>query len=268
LTWCLALREFWVTGFFSVERLLGNLPIFPWLVIAVAIWRIRATAQSVQANSLDFFAILLIALLCTFLASDSSKAGIGLAIGMLGVFALWRGQNDEMLYAGAVCLMAVCANLSLAPLIFQLGYSNFIGVDMALLQYAINASGAPVTATPAGLVASDGMRVMLVGGCSSFAGVSAAVLVHMGWAMFVRTEVNWRDAVAVCATVLVATVLNIIRLTLTASGHDAYLFWHGNAGELPLGGQLFWFLQNAILLAGGYVSATLAGRPARAARPA
>jgi hypothetical protein len=258
---CFALREMKVGAPMEYLPHLSQVTIFPWAVFAVALWRLSRVDHASVATGKDYVAMLLIALACIPLAGDVSRSGIGLAIGAVGAFVLWRSRNDCELRAGAVCLLALCANLSIAPLIFRLGYGQFIGIDMYLLQTGIDFVGAPVVATPAGLVAADGLRVMLVGACSSFMGISAAVLVHMGWAMAIRTEVGWRDAVAVAATVCVATLINIIRLTLTASGHDAYDFWHGAVGETPLGGQIFWFAQNLVLLTGGYVSATWAARP-------
>lgn len=238
-----------------------QLMLFPWAVFAVAFWRLSQFDSSLAARPVDIAIVMLFAVAAIPLAT--SLAALGLGIGGLGAFALWRStmshsRGDTALKAAAVCLLALCANLFISPLIFRLGYGQFIGFDMALLQTAIDIAGAPVTVTPAGMVAEDGLRVLLVGACSSFAGVSAAVLVHMGWAMVVRTEVGWRDMIAVAATVCLATLINIIRLTLTASGHEAYAFWHGAVGQTPLGGQIFWFLQNAILLTGGYISATWA----------
>jgi hypothetical protein len=259
---CFALRELKVGAPPEYLPHLLQVTIFPWAVFAIALWRLSRSGDEAVASGTDFAALLLIAMISIPLAGDVSRSGIGLATGAMGAFVLWRSRNDCELRAGAVCLLALCTNLSIAPLIFRLGYGHFIGVDMYLLQTAIDFVGAPVVATPAGLVAADGLRVMLVGACSSFMGISAAVLVHMGWAMAIRTEVGWRDAAAVAATVCVATLLNIIRLTLTASGHDAYEFWHGAIGETPLGGQIFWFAQNLVLLTGGYVSATWAARPA------
>jgi hypothetical protein len=258
---CFALRELKIGAPPEYVPQLLQMSVFPWAVFAVALWRLSRASHATAAAGKDLFAVLLIALACILLAGEVSRSGIGLAIGAMGVFGIWRSGGDLELRAGAVCLLALCANLSIAPLIFRMGYGQFIGIDMYLLQTAIDFVGAPVVATPAGLVAADGLRVMLVGACSSFMGISAAVLVHMGWAMAIRTDVTWRDAVAVAATVCVATLINIIRLTLTASGHDAYEFWHGAAGETPLGGQIFWFAQNLVLLTGGYISATWAARP-------
>lgn len=265
---CFALRELKIGTPVELLRPDAEMAIFPWAVFAVGMWRVSRADRAVSATSQDLFAVLLIALACIPLAGEVSRAGIGLAIGAMGAFALWRSGHDDELRAGSVCLLALCAHLSIAPLLFRLCYSQLIGIDMALLQGAINISGVPVTATPGGLLASDGMRVMLVGGCSSFLGVSVAVLVHMGWAMAIRTEVSWRDTVAVGATVCVATLINVIRLTLTASGHDAYDFWHGAAGEAPVGGQIFWFAQNLVLLTGGYLSARWAAAPHRIEVPA
>jgi hypothetical protein len=258
---CFALRELRIGSPNAVADFGPRLVIFPWAVFAVAFWRMMKVTRGLDASPGEQAFVCAIALAAIPLAAESSKAGIGLAIGALGAFALIRAAKDENLRATGICLLAICANFSIAPLIFCLAYGQFIDIDMALIQTAVNLIGAPVTATPAGLIADDGNRVLLVGACSSFAGISAAILVHMGWAMTVRTDVDWRDAIAVVATVIIATLFNIIRLTLTASGHDAYAFWHGAEGETPLGGQFFWFAHNAVLLTGGYLSARWAAGP-------
>jgi hypothetical protein len=256
LFFCFALRElrigkpeiFWVR--------LPYLMLFPWLVFAVAIWRTARSSVAATVQRVDLAIVLCIAFATIPFAAER---GIGLCAGAIGALIFWRLPNDADMRAAAICLLALCANFSIAPLIFRLAYASIIGADIALLQTAINWSGAPVTVTPAGMIADDGLRVTLVGACSSFAGISSAILVHMGWAMVIRSHVGWRDGIAVAATVCVATALNIIRLTMTASGHAEYAFWHGAAGETPLGSQIFWFAQNAVLLTGGYLSAYWAG---------
>ncbi len=260
---CFALRELRVGNWAVFLQLAPTLMIFPWGVFAVAFWRLSRASKTPIADLRDKAVVLLAAVACIPLAAEVSLAGLGPCIGAVGALMAFRSHGDAQVRAAGICLLALFANFSVSPLIFRLGYAQFIGLDMALLQGAIDLAGVPVRVTPAGLEAADGLRVMLVGACSSFAGVSAAILVHMGWAMAVRTEVGPRDVIAVIATVGVATMLNIIRLTLTASGHAGYAFWHGGVGETPLGGQIFWFLQNAILLTGGYLSAHWAGRGAR-----
>ncbi len=227
---------------------------FALFVFAVAFWRLSRSG-SPTAGARDPGLVLGIGAAAIVLAAERSQAGLGLCLAALGMLSLAHGRADPELRAAGICMLALCANMTITPLIFRLGYDHIVALDMALLQAAIDWSGAPVTATPAGLVADDGTRVLLVGACSSFGGISAAILVHMGWAMALRTHVSWRDAVAVAATVAVATALNIVRLTLTASGQESYAFWHGDLGEAPLGGQFFWFAHVAILLSGGYLSA-------------
>jgi hypothetical protein len=260
---CFALRELRIGSWDQFLAHAPQLMVFPWGVFGVAFWRCGQADRSPLARPGDQWIVMALALACIPLAGEASLVGIGLPIGALGLLIMLRAGRDPALHATAVCLLALCANFTLSPLIFRLFYGDILSVDMALLTAAIDLTGAPVTPTPAGLVADDGQRVLLIGACSSFNGISAAVLVHMGWAMFVRTHIGWRDAIAVMATVALATLLNVLRLTLTASGHDGYAFWHGGAGETPLGGQIFWFLQNAVLLTGGYLSAYWAGRHTR-----
>jgi hypothetical protein len=265
---CWVLRELRVGDAAMFWPRLARPDVFVLAVFAIGLWRAARCQAGVRARNSDFFYLTLVALAAVPLAAESSHAGLGLCTGALGAWLLLHARGDNELRAAAICMLALCANLSIAPLFFRLAYHGIIGLDMALLQIAIDLTGASVTATPAGLVASDGMRVMLVGGCSSFMGVSTAVLVHMGWAMTVRTEVTWRDSIAVLGTVVLATLLNVVRLTLTASSREGYAFWHGAEGEITLGGEIVWFVHHAILLTGGYLSAYWAGRsPARRLQP-
>lgn len=258
---CTLLRDLRIGGPHDVWQQLSHPNVFMLGAFGVAVWRALRSRAGQSAATADLCLLALIALAAVPLAAESSLAGIGLCVGALGGWLFARSPDDQQLRAAAVCLLALGGNLSIAPLVFRLTYQAFIGLDMALIQMAVDLSGAPVTATPAGLVAADGTRVMLVGACSSFNGVSAAMLVHMTWAMAIRTEVSWRDGIAVLATVCLATLLNVVRLTLTASGGDAYAFWHGAVGETPLGGEVFWVAHHGILLAGAWLSAHWAGRP-------
>jgi hypothetical protein len=261
---CFALRFLRIGASFDQMPTLFSANLFPWAVFAVALWRIAKARSSDFASRSDTVVVLGVALACVLLSAEPSLAGLGIAMGVLGTYLVICSYGERNLIAAGICFLALCTNLSIAPLIFRLGYSQIIDADLALLQTAINLVGAPITVTPAGLVSQDGMWAQLVGGCSSFQGISAAVLVHMGWAMVFRTEVGWRDGVAVAATICLATLINITRLTLTASGHEAYAFWHGLPGTTPLGGQIFWFAQTLALLSGGYFSATWAARPRQA----
>jgi hypothetical protein len=256
---CFVLRELRVGDDTGLLQRVALITLFPWGVFAVAFWRLAQMSPLRRARHADLGLVLIAALACIPLMAEVSLAGLGLVIGLVGTWAIWRGRDEAGLRAAGICLLALCTNFAVAPLLFRLGYAQFIGFDLALLQAAIDISEAPVTVTPGGLVAADGLRVTLVGACSSFTGVSAAVLVHMGWAMSARTTVTARDALAVLATVCIATLINILRLTLAASGHESFAFWHGAAGETPPGGQIFWVLHHAVLLTGGYLSASWAG---------
>ena len=193
------------------------------------------------------------------LAFVPSAVGIGAGFGALGLAVLRCNPTDSNLRAAGICLLALAGHLCAAPIIFRVFLDPILRIDRYLLGSAFAVIRPETLWTPAGFTAPDGVRIVLVGACSSFAGVSVAIAVHVGWAMRVRTTLSRLDALAIMATGVLATAINIARLLLTGWDAQSYQFWHGIDGTAP-GLMIAWFAQTAVILTGGYLSATWAGR--------
>lgn len=251
-----------VLGFGNFELFLirlSNVDVISFAVLAVAVWRLLRSSSMVPFTATDIAGAFALAAASIGLAFVPSAVGIGAGFGGLGATILLRESTDRDLRAAGICLLALAGHLCLAPIVFRVFLDPILQIDRYLLGLAFSLIRPETLWTDAGFTAPDGLRILLVGACSSFAGVSVAIAVHVGWAMRVRTSLTRFDALAILATGVLATVINITRLVLTGWSEELFVFWHGTDGSAP-GLMIAWFLQTAAILAGGYISATWAGR--------
>lgn len=262
---------FFGLSFLLVTRLLGlgdldlflnrlnSLDAVSLCVLAVAAWRLSRGQSAKLANRGEIRAAFALAFAAIALAFVPAAVGIGAGLGVLGLAILRANRADRNLRAGAICLLALAGHLCLAPIVFRIFLDPILQIDRSLLLVAFRLIRPETVLGEVGFTAPDGLRIVLAGGCSSFAGVSVAIAVHVGWAMRVRTALTVFDGAAIIATGILATTINIGRLVLTGWDTQSYMFWHGLDGTAP-GLMITWFLQTIAILTGGYLSATWAGR--------
>ena len=254
-----------ITGLGEIELFLdkiNNLDVISLGVLAVAAWRLNRAPASASAVPAQIATALAIAVISVGLGFVPSTVGIGAGFAILGVFILRAGQTDPDLRAAAICLLALASHLCLAPIVFRVFLDPILQIDRYLVGWAFTAIRPDIVWSGARFAAPDGLTIAIVGGCSSFGGISVAIAVHIGWAMRVRTHLTGLDAVAILATAVLATAINITRLILTGWDQQSYAFWHGVAGDGP-GLMIAWFAQTTAILIGGYLSATWAAQADR-----
>lgn len=228
-------------------------------VLAVAAWRLSLGQSDTLASHREIFGAFALAVAAVGLAFVPSAVGIGAGLGVLGIAILRGNRGEKNLRAAAICLLALAGHLSIAPIVFRIFLDPILTADRYLLGAALSLIRPETIWGTAGFTAPDGLRIALVGACSSFAGISVAIVVHVGWAMRVRTSLTSFDGLAIIATSVLATTINITRLVLTGWDTQSYMFWHGFNNTAP-GLLIAWALQTTVILTGGYLSATWAAR--------
>jgi hypothetical protein len=207
------------------------------------------------------FALLGILFLATLLPR---LIGIGVYFFCLAVFLNRFEDRSRELFACAVVLFAVTTHLLFAPVIFRSFLSFFVWLDAQFVGHVLQ------FLTPdfqwhsshfTRVLDSGKFGIVLAGACSSFNAVSAAVMIHIAWAMALRKSLTKWDAVALVATLFIATALNVARLVVSAMGPEDYAFWHGNSVDgMPVGAMIFIVVQNLAFIIAGYATARWAGK--------
>lgn len=237
---------------------INRLNVFVVGAFCVAGWRLLqydinspATRKDVTISALLLFMLTLAGLL-------PKTLGFGIYLFLL---AIWLSSMDDPtrnLRASAIVMVALATNFLFAPVLFRCFMPLFVWADAFLVGHALQVLAPDVQWNASTFVRPDGTRkfgITLVGACSSFNNVSAAVLVHMAWAMVLRKHLTRLDGLAVLATISFATALNVARIVLTAQGRDSFAFWHGDGTSAATGAMVFVVVQNAALATAGFLTA-------------
>jgi hypothetical protein len=251
----------------------GNAPLFwqnvnqvnVFLVGAfcVAAWRLKRFAGSdfLTKTDVTFAAGLVVVLVIAGLFPK--LMGFGLFFLLFAFWLVRKKDPSHELHASAIVMFALVTNFLFAPVLFRMFLPFFVWLDAQLVGHTLQFLDPAFvwnTTSFSRNVGGTKFGVALVGACSSFNNVSAAVLVHMAWAMALRKHLTTFDGIALIGTVVIATLLNVLRIVLAALGPENYAFWHGPSGTMPLGLFLFVVAQNLALITAGYLTAKWAGR--------
>ncbi len=240
----------------------ANIDVITFGVAGVAASRILQSVPDTAASAATITWALALSTLIVGLSFVPSGVGLGAGFGLLGLLIYRNHAGDQNLKAAAICLFAIASHLTIAPVFFRVFLEPILTLDKYMLGTVFAGLRPDISWTNARFATPDGFGITLVGACSSFAGISVAITVHIGWAMRVRTFLTALDGIAILATAVLATLINITRLVLTGWSQPFYDFWHGTDGAAP-GIMLAWTLQTSAILLGGYLSAYWAGRIAR-----
>jgi hypothetical protein len=242
---------------------LNRLNVFAAGALCVAGWRLRQFRSGRPASGRDVAIAGLLLGLLVLMGLLPRMTGLGLYLFAFAIYLASLDDRTRELRASAVVLLALATNFLFAPLIFRLFLPFFVWLDSILVGHALQFVDSAVEWRGTRFVQHEGARkfgITLVGACSSFNNVSAAVLVHVAWAMALRKHLTRLDALALLCTISIATLLNVTRVVLTALGPENYAFWHGDGTSTAVGGWIFLALQNCLLVLAGYLTARWAGR--------
>ena len=261
---CAILFRFFFLGnpaMFSAR--VAQLNVFEAGAAAVCAWRMSRFQSHRTATISDAAIACSLLLVLMVMGIFPLLSGYALFMFLFGLFLIRKTETDRNLFAAGVVMLSLATHFLAAPIVFKTFIAYIVKFDVflvgAILQFidpAIVSRGTSFT-TEQG---SDQFSVVLVGACSSFNNISAAVLVHVAWAMALRDHLTRLDGMAMLGTIVVATALNVLRIVLSALSPDSYSFWHGHQGSLPGGAMIFVLLQNLTLVVAGYVTARWAGR--------
>ncbi len=260
------MRYFYVGNAVLFWSQVNRLNVFAAGALCVAGWRLRQFNGEWPASSMDLAIAAVMLLLLVPMGLLPRMTGLGLYLFAFAIYLSSIEDRSQELRAGAIVMLALATNFLFAPLIFRLFMPFFVWLDSIFIGYALQLVDPSIEWRGSTFVQQDGARkfgITLVGACSSFNNVSAAVLVHVAWAMSLRKHLTWFDALALLATICVATLLNVSRIVLTALGPENYAFWHGDGTSTAIGGWIFLALQNVLLVLAGYLTARWAGRTGR-----
>ncbi len=259
----IALRFFQIGNALLFWKALDQINVFVCGALCVAGWRLQRYTSNEPATGWHVIAVLLLLVLLCAMALVPHLIGVGVFLCVFALYLAWLDDPSGELRASAVVLMSLATNFLLAPVVFRLFLPLFIRLDAFLIGNVLRVVDPSIQwhgSTFEHVDAAQRFGVTLIGACSSFNNVSAAVMVHMGWAMALRKHLTYLDGLAVLLTIAVATALNVFRVSLTALGPDDYAFWHGKGVGVPTGALIFIVVQNITMVLAGYATARWAGR--------
>jgi hypothetical protein len=259
----IALRYFQIGNAALFWKALDQINVFVCGALCVAGWRLQRYASPAPATSRDVMVVLLLLVLLCAMALAPHLLGVGVFLCLFVLYLVRLDDPSGELRASAVVLMSLATNFLLAPVVFRLFLPLFIRLDAFLIGNVLRLLDGSIEWRGSTFEHMEGAQrfgVTLIGACSSFNNVSAAVMVHMAWAMALRKHLTYFDGLAVLFTIALATALNVGRVSLSALGPDGYAFWHGNGTGVPTGALIFIVVQNIAMVLAGYATARWASR--------
>lgn len=241
----------------------AQLNVFEVGAAAVCAWRMACFQSISAATRSDAVIALVLLTVLIVMGVFPLLSGYSVFMFLFGLFVIRKNEKDRNLFAAGVVMLSLATHFLVAPVIFRAFIEYIVKFDVFLVGNILQLIDPGIQTRGTTFVsnaATDQFAVILVGACSSFNNISAAVLVHVAWAMALRDHLTRTDGVAMLGTVVIATALNVTRIVLSAISPEGYTFWHGNDSTLPGGAMIFVLLQNLTLVLAGYLTARWAGR--------
>lgn len=210
---------------FSADFLLSN-----WLILlsisCVAYFMCQSKDMSASLSDLALFAVVLL------LAAWPIKHTSTLALSVISVYlfyGLWRSQRrDDYSLAAASILFAISFSRLWSPLLLKVFATYFEQFDVFLLGQLLNT---PTNGNTINFIFEPQRRALIVMGCTSFANLSAVVLLWLVVLRLFRITPRWSIELKTVLTLLVlAIAINTARIALMITTKDMYDIVHGSLG--------------------------------------
>jgi hypothetical protein len=222
------LRSDSLEAFVTSLLLINAIVILAWFVVFK---RFAASSANARVTSADvIFAAAFALLFCATTLFETRRFAVGLLATFAGLYTVMKSDGDNDLKASGAVLLALAANMTWAPIVFQYFGPDLVKADAALVGNILSKTNPAILWTDTTFRGAEGHRMILVGACSSFHNMSFGLLACISIAMFARNTFVWRDAVVVLIGSIVMVALNAIRLSVLATSAPAYAYWHDGAG--------------------------------------
>ena len=217
----------------SVMDRLGAVPIHLWFAFFVMANLISGASGSPIGRG--GLALLILGVIGAMLAAVVTHPfTVALALTPWALYAFMRVDGDDRLRGASLLLLALCAHVGWAPVIYQLFAPHILLVDAFAVDAVMGGLGMDIERDGMRYTGENGHMVMLAGACSAFKNLSAALPIYISTVLLMRPGTTSRDKHALGIVLLAVMLMNAVRVALLASGPEAYAYWHDGAGVVHL----------------------------------
>ena len=209
---------------------LGNQNLIYWLACYAAIYRLYASDRAAFPSRSDVW---LVAATCVSIVLASFlpyRFATGLLASATAGYFIYCAGADRNVRAAGIVLLALSTQLVWGPIFFQMFTPELLRADGLLVGEILTWLRPDIVWRETTFAAPDGHAIALVGGCSSFNNLSAAILACVAITMLTRTEWVRRDIAVVATVTVIMILLNTLRICLLAWSYAYHAYWHDGAG--------------------------------------
>ena len=200
------------------------------VIWAVAFWcfytLIRTHDRSV-ASRVDILPLIISASLIMI----PSAMAAWFASFIISFWGFYQFRENKVLRSVCLIFAALAMRVPVTTLTLGTVSEEFLAVDAFLVQLALMLT--PLETQQIGniIVGTDGHKLAVMTGCSSFTNVSMALLAWFAISHATCHQINRRAAVAGICVAFAIISLNVVRLSLMAVNADLYTYIHDGDGK-------------------------------------
>lgn len=210
---------------FSADFLLSN-----WLILLSLIVVMHFIRQSdhLPTTPRDWRLFGLVVLLAAWPIKHTSTLALSLISASM-FYAIWRSKHrDNYMLAAASILFALSFSRLWSPLLLKVFAAYFEQFDVFLLGQLLNT---PTNGNTINFVFEPHNRALIVMGCTSFANLSAVVLLWLVVLRLIRITPRFSiELKTVLLLLITAIVINTVRIALMITTKNMYDIVHGSLG--------------------------------------
>ena len=148
----------------------------------------------------------------------------------LGAVLYWKYSDDPGLRRASILMLALGVNLFWAQVVFALLKEQIVTLDAGLAEVMLRVAGYEVERTINTVSTGSGFKISIIGECSAFNNLSLAILAALAAIIGVRGSLRRDDIIGILIVCVVLIAFNTVRLSVFASSHSAYEYWHEGEG--------------------------------------
>jgi exosortase/archaeosortase family protein len=233
-----------VRSFYAFGASLGTQDYICWLAWYAVIYRIWASGRTCRASQSDCLLALATCLSILLTNFVFVRSGLGLWATTTAAYFLTAHRGNGHLKAAGSVLLGLSVSLVWGPMFYQFMTPELLRGDATIVGGILSFLRPDVIWRDTSFYTPDGNSITLIGACSSFQNVSAALLAVTAIAMLTRTEWLPRDIAAAVLACIAMILMNAARICLFVWNPSSYQYWHDGAGS-----PLFSIAETLIVLA-------------------